>query len=92
MASSFATPNCWNVPPRMTRPSPSSIAATTPVQSMTTSQPRGRSSSSALVTVAVQPSSLAVSSRAGLRSTMLTLAAPARLASSIIIRPMVPAP
>jgi len=67
----------------------SSIAATTPVQSITTSQPRRRSSSSAFVTAAEQPSSLAVSSLVGLRSIIDRVAAPARLASSRFISPIV---
>ena len=68
------------------------MAATTPVQSTTTPQPYGKSSSSALPTALSQPSVFAVSRREGLTSTTDTVAAPARLASSIIIRPIVPAP
>ena len=93
VASVGATPNCWKVPPRRTRDSPSSMAAGAPVQSMTTSHP------------SVAPHVVggrrhrrdadppgAVSSRSGSRSTTVTEAAPARGASWAIISPIVPAP
>lgn len=68
------------------------MAPALPVASMTTSQPPGRSNSSAEVAAREQPSLDAVASRSGLMSSMSTAAAPVRLASSSIIRPIVPEP
>ncbi len=91
VASSEATPNIRNVPPRRTRVSPSSIAGTTPVASITTSHAE-RSSSSALVAAWVAPSDNARGSRSGFRSTTETEPAPAPAASWVRRRPIVPAP
>lgn len=68
------------------------MAPALPVASMTTSQPPGRSSSSAREAAPVQPRSFAVSRRCALMSRTSTDAAPVRLASSSIIRPIVPEP
>lgn len=92
LAADGATPNCWKVPPRRTRVRPSSMTGMTPVQSMTVSQPCGRSRSDALAPVASAPRRSAISRRSLLMSTTEREAAPAALASWSIISPMVPAP
>ena len=69
-ASVGATPNCWKVPPRRTRVTASSIAATTPVQSITTSQPAGRVRRSVgTAATSSMPTSRAASLPARFRST-----------------------
>src|SRR5439155_1613799 len=59
VAFALATPNIKNVPPRETRFRPSSIAGTTPVASITTSQPWGLSSAPADVATWSAPSRVA---------------------------------